>query len=228
MVWYHGGAWAGGERWQLPSGFRDTLLAAGYAVATVDYRLAQLLDNKWPTGLLDSKLAVKYLETFAGQLGVDPARVVTSGHSAGGHLAVMVAISRNAPGVSLAGGDPAVKGALSFAGPVDIPMVMAPTANLVLVAAQLSIRWMLSCGDWCDTSPMQPPRYLDAGDPPVRLVFGADDQTVPATHAAVMVTAAANVGYGGLTTETLPGLDHDAVNSDAPSSSYLPWLAAQL
>jgi len=226
VVWYHGGAWAGGNRWDLPSGFRDALLAAGYAVATVDYRLAQLLANRWPSGLLDAKLGVKYLRTYAAELNLDGNRIVTSGHSAGGHLAVMVALSKGAAGTSLPQGDPAVEGAIAFGAPMDIPMVMASTLNPILIAAQLSIRWMLECGDWCDTTRMQPPAYLDAADPPVKLVFGALDVTVPASHANVMATKASQVGYSGLTTETLAGLDHDDVNSAAPTSSFLPWLAS--
>lgn len=227
VVWYHGGAWAGGNRWDLPTGFRDSLLNAGYAIATADYRLAQLGNNLWPAGLLDAKLAVKYLRTYAGQLHLNGNRIVTSGHSAGGHLAVLVALSAGAAGASLPEGDPSVKGALSFAGPIDIPMVMAPTWNLVLVAAQLSIRWMMGCGgDWCDTTRMQPLTYLDAADPPVKLVFGGNDQTVPASHANVLATKAATVGYSRLTTQTLAGLDHDEVNSAAPTSSFLPWLAS--
>ncbi len=221
VVWFHGGYWTQGARWELNSGFRDNLLSAGYAVATADYRLAAVGANQWPAGLLDAKLSVKFLQTYAGQLDLDASRVVTSGHSAGGHLAVMVAISRNANGVKLNAGDPAVSGAFAFGAPIDIPL--ATTYNPL---ASVAVGILMGCGidGWCDSSPMQPPNYLDAGDPPVRLVAGEFDIVVPPATANPLVTKATEVGYGLLELQTLAGKDHDTVFSQAPTSSYLPWL----
>lgn len=225
VVWFHGGYWTQGARWELNGGFRDNLLAAGYAVATADYRLAEIGVNLWPAGLLDAKLSVKFLRTYASQLDLDAGRIVTSGHSAGGHLAVMVAISRDAAGVKLNGGDPAVSGAFVFGAPIDIPL--ATTYNPL---ASLAVGILMGCGigGWCDSSPMQPPRYLDDIDPPVKLVHGEFDIVVPPATANPLVAKAAEVGYGSLSTQTLAGKDHDTVFSQAPTSSYLPWLAGVL
>lgn len=222
VVWFHGGYWTQGNRGELPGRFRDDLLAAGYAVVTVDYRLAQVGANQWPTGLLDAKRAVTYLKHYAGLLDLDPERVVTSGFSAGGHLAVMVAISRDAAGVSLPGGDPVVRGAFAFGAPVDIPLNVASNP-----LASFAVGVVMGCasGNPCDSTPMQPPRYLDPLDPPVRLMFGSSDTVVPAAHGNAMQAAAAGVRYTGLSTETLDRLNHDSVNAAAPSSSFLPWLA---
>lgn len=233
VVWYHGGAWSTGGRWELPSGLRDSLLAAGYAVASADYRLVQLQNlqilNPWPDGLYDAKLAVKYLRSFAGQLGLDADRVVTSGHSAGGHLAVMVAVSRGSAGVSLPGGDPTVKGSFVFGAPMDIQRALSDFPSSAV--ANVPVRMMMGCaldGNFCDTTRMQPSTYLDAGDPPVKLVHGGIDLLVPPADAAVMFSKAGEVGFGGLTTETVAGLDHDTVKWSAPTSTYLPWLAGVL
>ncbi len=221
VVWLHGGFWTQGSRSQLDDGFRDALLAAGYAVATVDYRLAALFGvNRWPAGLLDAKLSVKYLQTHAVQLRLDPSRFTTSGHSAGGHLAVMAAISRDDPGVALSSGDPTVVGAVAFGAPIDIAMEMDDGV------ANFAISNVLGCSGSCDTSPMEPRRYLDADDPAVKLVISDDDQLVPTETVDTFVTAAADVGYGRLSIELLHGLDHDELYRDAPVSTYLPWLGA--
>lgn len=230
VVWFHGGTWTTGNRSELPSGLRDSLLAAGYAVATVDYRLVALqglqVVNAWPAGLLDAKLAVKYLRTFAGPLALDADRVVTSGHSAGGHLAVMVALSRGAAGVSLAGGDPVVAGAFAFGAPIDIQLAMSQLpASLI---ANIPVRWLMGCGldgNYCNTTRMEPATYLDAADPPVRLIFGGADPVVPAATAAPLQAKATTAGYLGLSTQSVPGLDHDTVSTSAPTSSYLDWLS---
>ena len=78
VVWIHGGAWLFGDRRYLPPTLRpdqlfDELLAAGFAVATIDYRLS--LEAKFPAQLHDAKAAVRYLRTHADQLGLDPGRV---------------------------------------------------------------------------------------------------------------------------------------------------------
>ena len=65
-----------------------TLRARGWAVAGISYRLT-------PHAVIDEIIsdcmdAGRYLAHFADVLGIDPARVLVSGHSAGGHLALMV------------------------------------------------------------------------------------------------------------------------------------------
>jgi len=47
---------------------------------------------------------------------------------------------------------------------------------------------------------------------------------VPPATANPLVTKATEVGYGLLELQTLAGKDHDTVFSQAPTSSYLPWL----
>lgn len=224
VVWFHGGYWTQGNRHELPASIRESLLEAGYAVATVEYRLAEIGKNQWPTQLLDAKLAVKYLRTYAPLLFLNGGKVFTAGHSAGGQLALMVAVARSVPGQSLSHGDPVVSGAVTFGAPVDIGGLMSvnPIANL-------AVRMLLGCGvdGWCDVSGTEPWRFLDAQDPDLLMVSGALDFITPPSEAARMASAAADVGFAGLTTTTLPGLGHDDVHSGAPASSYLPWLLAR-
>lgn len=224
VVWYHGGYWTQGSRNQLPTSFRDSLVEAGYAVATVEYRLAEIGKNQWPVQVVDAKLAVKYLQTHAGALALDDQTVFSAGHSAGGHLALMVAVARYAPGQALSHGDPVVQGALTFGAPVDVGGLMA-----VNPVADLAVRLLLGCGigEWCDADPIEPWRYLDEHDPDLLMVSGAVDIITPPSEAALMASTAGDVGFAGLTTTTLAGLGHDDVNSGAPASSYLPWLLAR-
>ena len=63
----------------------------GYAVATVNYRLAQ--EATFPLPLSDVKAAVRFLRANASQYGYDPERFAIWGESAGGYLAVMAAVT---------------------------------------------------------------------------------------------------------------------------------------
>jgi acetyl esterase/lipase len=221
VVWFHGGYWTQGNRNELPPGFRDQLLGAGYAVATVEYRLAELVANKWPVQVRDAKLAVTWLRANAPALAVDPDSVVTSGFSAGGHLALLVAVAPGAPGQSLSAGDPAVQGAFTFGAPVDLQL--ARSTNPIADAA---VRLLLGCGvdGYCDSTQLEPWRYLDAADPPVLAVSGGADVLVPPAHAQRLADAAAEAGYAGLQRSLVPGAGHDELNAVTPAATYLDWL----
>ena len=89
IVFVHGGGWKRGSkdnatgRWK-PAHFPEE----GYAFASINYRLvpaARVEDQAE-----DVALAVKALLARAGELGIDPQKVVLMGHSAGAHLVTLV------------------------------------------------------------------------------------------------------------------------------------------
>lgn len=193
-------------------------------MATVEYRLSELVANKWPVQVKDAKLAVRYLQAHAGALALDGGSVFTSGFSAGGHLALMVAAGRGVSGQTLTIGDPVVQGAFSFGAPVDLRHLMANNP-----LADAALRMLLECGfdGWCSPDAAEPWRHLDPADPDLLLVSGGADVLVPPLHADRMATAATDVGFAGLSTTTLAGVGHDELNAVAPPSTFLPWLQAR-
>ncbi len=109
VIWVHGGAFMMGDKSGPQS--LDALLGAGYAVASINYRLSDT-DN-WPAQLDDVTAAVAYVQDNAADLGVDPEKVVLFGASAGGFLV-------STTGVALAA-DPvrAVEAVVDWFGPVQ-------------------------------------------------------------------------------------------------------------
>ena len=89
LIYYHGGGWVIGGIATHDILCRHLALATGWAVASVDYRLAP--EFPFPTPLEDCLLSVIWIEEHAETLGLDVARRVVCGDSAGGNLAACVA-----------------------------------------------------------------------------------------------------------------------------------------
>jgi acetyl esterase/lipase len=89
IVWIHGGAFMMGDKSDPQS--LDALLATGFAVAAINYRLTDTAI--WPAQLADVTAAVQYLRDNASDLGVDGSRIALFGASAGGFLASTTGIA---------------------------------------------------------------------------------------------------------------------------------------
>jgi acetyl esterase/lipase len=91
LVWIHGGGWSGGAKNEARAkNVCTTLAGAGYVAVSIDYKLGP---GAWPTNLIDCKNAVRFLRSNAAKYHVDPNRIAVAGGSAGGHLALMVALT---------------------------------------------------------------------------------------------------------------------------------------
>lgn len=84
-MWIHGGALIMGSRSGVSKRFQDPLLAAGYAVVSIDYRLAP--ETKLPEILKDVEDAYTWLHEKGPSLfQVDTSKIIVAGGSAGGYL----------------------------------------------------------------------------------------------------------------------------------------------
>ncbi len=96
IVLIHGGGWRMGSKQERP--FRSMLLhyaGLGYVTVSLDYRLDG--EAPFPACIADVKNAVRWIKAHATELRIDPERIGAYGHSAGGHLAVMLAVSSDNP-----------------------------------------------------------------------------------------------------------------------------------
>lgn len=102
FVNFHGGGWLFGGL-DMEHGRSLAIAAGANAVAvTVDYRLAP--ENPFPAALEDCYATLEWVIKNAGELKVDPSKVVIGGGSAGGNLTAAVALmarDRNGPDIAL-------------------------------------------------------------------------------------------------------------------------------
>ncbi len=89
ILYFHGGGWVIGslEGYDLPC--RYFCARTGCTLVSVDYRLAP--EHKFPAAIEDAVAAYRWLEAEGTGLGIDPARIVIAGDSAGGNIAAVAA-----------------------------------------------------------------------------------------------------------------------------------------
>jgi acetyl esterase/lipase len=88
VVWIHGGALIMGSRTGIPAFLRELARDPGYAVVSIDYRLAP--ETKLPAIIEDIQDAHRWVRTQGPALfGADPDRIAAVGGSAGGYLTLM-------------------------------------------------------------------------------------------------------------------------------------------
>lgn len=88
----HGGGWSAGSKNDMV--YRALMLdyaLQGYVVANVNYRLTN--EAPMPACIEDVRCAVRWLKMNADELGIDPERIGSFGHSAGGHLSLMLGLN---------------------------------------------------------------------------------------------------------------------------------------
>ncbi len=118
----HGGFWRAKYTHEHIGHLSAAITDAGIATWSVEYRRLGNEGGGWPNTMLDVGAATDYLREIAAEHNLDLTRVVTMGHSAGGHLALWTASRhRVAEGSDLYMPTPLpVVGAVSLAGVTDL------------------------------------------------------------------------------------------------------------
>ena len=104
MILFHGGAWLGGTLRE----YRNTcayFASRGLVCATAEYQMLKISKEeagKLPDGeshkrvcVIDAKSAIRWFKQHAGELGLDPTRIITGGTSAGGHISALATMNPN-------------------------------------------------------------------------------------------------------------------------------------
>lgn len=196
VVMIHGGAWAGGSRFEMGlTKWAAYLACAGLAVVSIDYRLAP--HTTFPDSFQDCLDAVDWAVGHADELGADPTRIGLWGDSAGGHLVLLLAASQtNAsyPGPRLRTDPSRLRAVAALYPPTDL--VALDRAEQRAGIARIVRDFVGAEPDaapqrWRDASPIE---QAHAGIPPTLILQGTRDLLVPASQATRFAARLAAVG----------------------------------
>jgi acetyl esterase/lipase len=179
IVVIHGGCWGDFADATYMTNLSTRLADAGAATWNIEYRLVHQTGGGWPGTIHDTGLAIDHLRKIARQNHLDLRRVVTTGHSAGGHLALWAAgrkhIPKNSP--------------LYTAKPLPISATV-PIAGIVDLDA-FAVYGLDVCGKFQEMAlgggSRDVPEHYRAASPlnllplgvPQTLLFGDEDKMVP-------------------------------------------------
>lgn len=214
VVLVPGGGWASADFAGLRP-LADQLAGAGIAAVTASYRTAQQ-GAHFPVPATDVECAVDFAVARVRAAGIEPSPVILAGHSAGAHLALLVALA--GPRFRAQCPYPAVRveAAIGLAGPYDI-------AQLQPIAQALFAR-----------SPADDPAAWRAANPftwarlrpdlRVLLLHGADDTTVPPSFTTAFASRLRATGHA-VQVELIPGADHAATyRAEVVGDRVVRWI----
>jgi acetyl esterase/lipase len=225
IVVIHGGGWIEGSRSSF-SGANDRrpghifdFAQHGYVAVTIDYRLAKAAP--FPAAVEDCKCAVRWLRANREKYNIDPERIGVWGNSAGGHLALMLALVDKSAG--LEGDGPyqdessAVQAAVSDSGPIDLAYQYEH--KQVHTAIHAFLNGPPEGDRLAEYRRASPRSYLAAKLPPLMLIYGGFDTQVGIETADHFLEALRQGGAKDLSYLRLGTADH------CPYSLIrVPWL----
>jgi acetyl esterase/lipase len=88
LVFIHGGSWESGSK-SLYSFLGNRMAAKGFVTVIIDYSLSPA---RYDQMAYESAKSVKWVQENIKTYGGDPEKIFISGHSAGGHLAALIAV----------------------------------------------------------------------------------------------------------------------------------------
>jgi acetyl esterase/lipase len=173
-IFVHGGGLTAGDKAYLNPTFLNALARAGFAVASLNYRLAP--GNQFPAQIEDVKCGIRYLRAHAQAYDISPSKIFAFGTSYGGTLVALAALTGGhsrfdvGPYVTTSS---AIVAASDMFGPADLPGWISPQGFHVVFG-----------GNRANLVLASPAHYVRANAPPILIVQGTADTTVPEAQSA--------------------------------------------
>jgi acetyl esterase/lipase len=209
IIFMHGGFWAAGTKEASLMSLMPWF-EMGWNVVNVEYRLARVALA--PAAVEDCLCALRYVAAQAKTYNIDVNRIVVTGESAGGHLALTTGmipesagLDRECAGAAL----PKVAAIINWYGITDVADVIDGPHR-----ANLAAQWLGSLPNRDEVARrVSPLTYVRAGLPPILTIHGDSDQLVPYQEAVRLHEALSKVNVPNQLL-TIPGGKHGGYTAE--------------
>jgi acetyl esterase/lipase len=209
LLQVHGGGWVLGSKNEQGLPLMHLLAQRGWVCVSADYRLSP--HATFPDQLIDLKRALTWVRTEGKAFGADPNFVVVTGGSAGGHLASLVALTANEPGLQpgFENADTSVQGCVSFYGVYDFtdrnslwphPGLRDLVEKQILKASQEEAPHLYEAAS--------PIARVHANAPPFFVIHGELDTMVPVAEARIFSSKLREISRAPVVYAEIPGAQH--------------------
>jgi len=186
----HGGGWSTGDKNEVTF-MMNGLKQRGFVVANINYRLSPKTGDNYAMQLDDIHAAIAFVFGKAASLTFSTHRVYLVGHSAGAHLALSYAYTRNSAGkvravASLAGPTNLFNAAYFNPFPGDWHTILTPFLNTAL--------FPITAASEAKYKAASPFYQANASVPPTILFHGDADPRVFAEQSASLYTQLGTLG----------------------------------
>ena len=195
LVFFFGGGWTNGN----PKGsmmWTKWASDRGLVGIAPDYRTLTRHQSSIEESISDGRAAVRWVQAHAAELGIDSAKIISSGVSAGGHLAAWTAIPGRVPGTDDPGASEPLPAALFLLNPATDTKGTGPSAAKKFFAGSSERALACSVTD-------QMPKHM-----PPTIVFHATDDKAVAYANSVAFRDKAVAGGSRCELVTFQGLGH--------------------
>lgn len=210
LVQVHGGGWTMGSKEQQGLLLMNRMAARGWVCVALNYRLAP--KHPFPAQIIDTKLVIAWVREHIGEYGGDPAYLVITGGSAGGHLAALAALTPDVkeyqPGFEDA--DTTVAACVPFYGVYDMAALTGDRYAIGMRDHYLGPRVFrkdpkIHLDDFVQASPLA---HVGAHTPDFFVLHGANDSLVAVSQARAFVKQLKENSDASVTYAELPGTQH--------------------
>ncbi|MEO1167212.1 MAG: alpha/beta hydrolase [Pseudomonadota bacterium] len=164
IVFVHGGGWRAGDKAGYEFAGR-AFASRGFVTVIPNYRLSP--QGHFPDFVEDGAAAIRWVRDNIAERGGDPDRIIMVGHSAGAHIAALLAMDESWLGADR----DAIAGWVGMAGPYDFLPLDTPSTRGAFSRAP-------------DLAATQPINFAGEGDPPALLLHGDLDDVVKPRHSS--------------------------------------------
>ncbi len=218
VVWIHGGGWQAGSKEGCPA---VPLVAKGYVVASINYRLSQ--HAVFPAQIEDCKAAIRWLRAHAAQYQIDAERIGVWGGSAGGHLVALLGTTGNVKALEGNGGNldqsSRVQCVVDWFGPTDF-VHWDPKFNEAVSGVISHLLGGPFHENRQKARKASPLFYVDKDAAPFLIMHGDADKIVPLSQSQALAKALGKVGVE-VKLQVLKGSGHGGAEFMNPENCKL-------